>query len=53
MAVATVGLGDLSPTIDVSKLFTVFYIPAGISLIATYLNVRLKWRVVTKHSCDC
>ena len=50
VAATTVGFGDLSPTTDASKLFTVFYIVAGISLITTYLNVRLKRRVVARHS---
>lgn len=52
VAATTVGFGDLSPTTDVSKLFTVFYILAGISLITTYLNVRLKRRVVGRQSND-
>lgn len=52
VAVTTVGFGDLSPTTDLSKLFTVFYILAGISLITTFLNVRLKQRVVNKHAND-
>ena len=52
VAVTTVGFGDFSPPSDVPKLFTVFYILAGISLIATFLNVRLKQRVVDKHLND-
>ena len=50
VAATTVGFGDLSPTTDASKLFTVFYILAGISLITTYLHVRLRRRVVARHS---
>ena len=42
VAITTVGFGDLTPSTDASKLFTVAYILVGISLIATYLNVRLK-----------
>ena len=42
VAVTTVGFGDLSPSRDVSKLFTVAYLVVGVSLITTYLNVRLK-----------
>ena len=49
VAVTTVGFGDLSPSTDASKLFTVFYILAGISLITTYLNVRLKQKVVGRQ----
>lgn len=38
VALTTVGFGDLSPTTDASKLFTVFYIFSGISLIGALLN---------------
>ena len=35
----TVGYGDLAPTTDISKAFTVVYILLGLSLIATCLGV--------------
>jgi hypothetical protein len=44
VAVTTVGFGDLAPSSDASKLFTVLYILTGISIIATYLNARLQHR---------
>jgi voltage-gated potassium channel Kch len=44
VAVTTVGFGDLSPSSDGSKLFTVFYLLAGISIITAYLNVRMRHR---------
>ena len=44
VALTTVGFGDLSPSTDASKLFTVFYIFAGISLIGGVLNAALKLR---------
>jgi hypothetical protein len=44
VAVTTVGFGDLHPTSDASKLFTVFYIFTGISLVGAFLNERLKHR---------
>lgn len=47
VAVTTVGFGDVTPSTDASKLFTVFYIIAGISLIGTYLQQRTKRR--TEH----
>jgi hypothetical protein len=37
-----VGFGDIMPTTPVSKLFTVFYIFTGISLIGALLNEFLK-----------
>ena len=42
VTLTTVGFGDLSPTTTVSKLFTVFYIFSGISLIGAFLNQFLK-----------
>ncbi len=46
VAATTVGFGDLTPTTDVSKVFTVFYIFGGVTLIAMWLNTRLKHRAV-------
>ena len=40
VAVTTVGFGDLTPSTSGSKLFTVFYVLAGISVVTTYLNER-------------
>lgn len=42
VALTTVGFGDLSPSTDASKLFTVVYIFSGISLIGAMLNVFMK-----------
>jgi hypothetical protein len=42
IAATTVGFGDLSPTTDFTKLFTVAYVFAGISLIGVVLNERLR-----------
>lgn len=42
VAVTTVGFGDLTPTRDVSKLFTVLYIFSGIGIISTFIDQRLK-----------
>ena len=44
VAVTTVGFGDLVPSTDGSKLFTVLYIATGIALIGTYLDVALRRR---------
>jgi hypothetical protein len=38
----TVGFGDLSPDTDGAKLFTAFYIVAGLSIVGTFLDARLK-----------
>ena len=44
VAVTTVGFGDLTPTTDPSKLFTVAYVLSGLSIITTYLNARTRRR---------
>lgn len=44
VAVTTVGFGDLAPSTDPSKLFTVGYVLVGIGIITTYLNARLQQR---------
>ena len=41
----TVGFGDLSPTTDASKLFTVLYIFSSIAVIAAFINARGKRHV--------
>jgi len=46
VAVTTVGFGDLTPSTDASKLFTVVYIVSGISIVTTYLNARMSRRRV-------
>ncbi len=46
VAVTTVGFGDLTPSTDTSKLFTVLYILSGITIVATFLRARLE----VKHS---
>lgn len=44
VAVTTVGFGDLTPTRDASKLFTVFYIFTGVGIISAFIDQRLKRR---------
>jgi len=48
VALTTVGFGDFAPTTDGSKLFTVFYIFVGVSLVALVLNQFLKQRLATR-----
>jgi hypothetical protein len=42
IAVTTVGFGDLTPTSDVAKIFTVLYIFSGVGIITSFLNERLR-----------
>jgi hypothetical protein len=43
VAGSTVGFGDLSPTTNGSKIFTVVYIFSSITIIGTFLDQRLKY----------
>jgi hypothetical protein len=44
VAVTTVGFGDLTPSTDGSKLFTVVYILSGVTIITTFLRMRMSRR---------
>ena len=48
VAVTTVGFGDLTPSSDASKLFTVFYIFSGITIVTVWLNSRFKYRAMQR-----
>jgi hypothetical protein len=41
IAVTTVGFGDITPSTDASKLFTVVYVLTGISIVTAYLHARM------------
>ena len=45
ITLTTVGYGDLSPTTPLSKLFTVFYIFFGLSILLAFLNQLAKERM--------
>lgn len=42
ITLATVGYGDLTPTTDIGKLFTVFYVVIGIGIFAASANYLIK-----------
>jgi hypothetical protein len=44
VALATVGFGDLTPTTDAAKLFTVGYILTGVGIIAAFASELAKHR---------
>lgn len=52
VAGTTVGFGDLTPSTDASKLFSVLYIFAGIGIIGTFLNERLKYHGVVRKQTE-
>ncbi|MCL1593282.1 MAG: potassium channel family protein [Actinomycetia bacterium] len=41
IAVTTVGFGDITPSTDASKLFTILYVISGITIVTTYLRARM------------
>jgi hypothetical protein len=52
IAGTTVGFGDLAPTTDVSKLFSVLYIFFGIGVIGTFLDQRLRYHGVVRKQTE-
>jgi hypothetical protein len=48
VALTVVGFGDLTPSSDLSKIFTVFYIFSGIAIVALWIQVRTKHRIVKR-----
>ena len=49
VTLATVGYGDLHPTTDIGKMFTVFYILTGIGIIAAFISELAKHRRLVGH----
>lgn len=52
VAGSSVGFGDLTPTTDGAKLFTVLYIFSSIAILGTFLNERLKYHGIVKRRTD-
>lgn len=48
VAVTTVGFGDLTPSTDASKLFTVAYVVAGVTIITAYLHARMSRNLIKR-----
>jgi voltage-gated potassium channel len=47
VTLATVGFGDLHPTTDAAKLFTIIYILFGLGVIAAFISELTKHRAAT------
>ena len=51
ITLSTIGYGDFSPQTDAGKIFTIFYIIIGISIILSFINtLYLHYNVVKKES---
>jgi voltage-gated potassium channel len=42
VTLATVGYGDITPTTDASKIFTIFYIFIGIGIFASFASLLIR-----------
>lgn len=49
VTLTTVGYGDLTPQTDLGKIFTTFYILAGVGIITTFISYTLKKREARLH----
>jgi voltage-gated potassium channel len=49
VTLATVGYGDLTPTTDIAKLFTIGYILTGIGIVAAFASEVAKHRIPPGH----
>lgn len=52
VTLTTVGYGDLAPSSDIAKLFTVFLIVAGVGFILAFLNFLASMTVKRKTGRD-
>ncbi len=42
VTLTTIGYGDIAPSGDASKLFTIFYVITGIGIMATFANLLIQ-----------
>ena len=49
VTLATVGYGDLHPTTDIAKIFTIGYILTGIGIVAAFASEVAKHRIPPGH----
>ena len=52
IAGSTVGFGDLVPSTDASKLFTIAYVFLAMSILGTFLDQRLKHHGVVRKRAE-
>ncbi len=49
ITLTTVGYGDIVPKTDAGKLFDIFYVLAGIGIIATFANLLFRGTIVRRQ----
>lgn len=49
ITLTTIGYGDIAPKTDAGKLFTIFYVLAGIGIIAFFVNLLIKNAVLRRE----
>lgn len=52
VAGSTVGFGDLAPTTDASKIFTVVYLFSAVAILGAFFNERMKYHSVGRKAID-
>jgi hypothetical protein len=45
ITLATIGFGDLTPTADISKIFTIFYVFLGLSVFVSFASMLARERL--------
>jgi len=48
ISLTTVGYGDLSPARPIAKIFTMFYLVSGISILLGFINAMARFREPTE-----
>ena len=49
ITLTTIGYGDITPQTDAGKLFTVFYVLVGVSIIGAFINAILRRAASRRH----
>ncbi len=50
ITLTTIGYGDIAPHSDIGKIFTCFYVIAGVAIIASFANLLIKRALAKRQS---